>query len=150
MDRLVESANSFGSDFLATRVRIHHERIAASDHTNGVAGDRGQRMGHRRDGPDHSERSMLDDCQTVVPAETLRFEELDSRGLFTEGFELRNFVFESSDFGLIHFHRAELNAIVDGDTSDMVDDAAAIGDRAFAELFERGSGCSNCVVDIVE
>ncbi len=38
-DGLIESPNTFGSDFASARVRVYNEGIATSDHTYGVTGD---------------------------------------------------------------------------------------------------------------
>ena len=47
-------------------------------------------------------------------------------------------------------HRAELDTVVDRDSANVTDNTASVGDGAFAELFERGPGCSNSVIDVVE
>ena len=59
MDRLIESANPFGCDFLATWVWIDYQRVAASDHADCVTSNGGQRMRHWRDSADDSERCVF-------------------------------------------------------------------------------------------
>ncbi len=49
-DGLVEAAHALGRHPPPAGMRIEHHRVAGGDHADGVAGDGGQRMGHRRDG----------------------------------------------------------------------------------------------------
>ncbi len=78
VDRLVEPSHAFGGDALAAGMRIDDQRVAAGDHADRVAGDRRQRMRHRRDRADHAERSVFDHGQPVVAAEHLASQELDA------------------------------------------------------------------------
>ena len=52
-------------------MRIDDHGVAAGDHVDRVAGDRGERMSDRRDRADHAERGVLDHGQAVVAAEHL-------------------------------------------------------------------------------
>ena len=132
VDRLVEPADALGGDALAAGVRVDDHRVAAGDHAHGVAGDRGQRVRDRRDGADDAERGVLDDAQPVVAAEALLREELDAGRALAEDAELLDLVGQPADLGFLHLHRAELDALVDRDAADVVDDAAAVVDRALA------------------
>ena len=86
MDRLVETTNPFGRDFLAAGVRIDNDRVATGNHVDRITSDRWQRVGYRCDRPDDSERSVFDDRQTMVAAENLAFHELDARCFLGEHF----------------------------------------------------------------
>ncbi len=73
IDRLIESPDTFGSNAPSAGMRIHDHRIAARNHADRVAVNRGQRMGYWRDGSDNTKRCMLDDRQSVVAAVALGF-----------------------------------------------------------------------------
>ena len=47
---------------------VHDQRIASRDHADDVAGQRRQRMGHRRDGPDDAEGSVLGESDPAIAA----------------------------------------------------------------------------------
>ena len=149
-DRLVESAHTLGSYLASARVRIDHQGIPTGDHADGIAGDRRERVGHRGNRSDDAEGSVFDDGQAAISAVAFGSEEFDPGGLFTEGFELCDFVFKSSDLGFLHLHRSEFLALADRDTSDDVDDLFAVFDRSLLELLESGSSRGDCIVDVVE
>ena len=60
-DFFVESSNTFGGDQFSGRMRIDDDRISASQHADGVAGDRWQRVGDWRDRANDAERCSFDD-----------------------------------------------------------------------------------------
>ena len=59
-------------------MRVENGRVARGNHADGVAGQRGQRVGHRRHGADDAEGGVLDDGQAVIAAEDLAAQELDA------------------------------------------------------------------------
>ena len=133
VDRLVEPPHAFGRDLLAAGMRIDDERVAAGDHADGVAGDRRQRVRDRRDRADDAERGVLDDGQAVVAAEDFAPHELDAGRPLAERLELFDLVLQPADLRLFHLHRAQLDALVDRDAADVVDDPLAVFDRPLAE-----------------
>ena len=54
------------------------------------------------------------------------------------------------DFGFLHFHRAQFNALVDRNAADVVDNSLARFQAMLAELIERGIGGGHGIVDAVE
>ena len=130
VDRLVEAPHAFGRDALAAGMRVDDQRVAAGDHADRVAGDRGQRVRDRRDRADHAERGVLDDRQAVIAAEHFAAQELDARRPLAERLELFDLVLQPADLGLFHLHRAQLDALVDGDAADVVDDPLAVFDAS--------------------
>ena len=103
-------------------------------------------MGHRRDGADDAEGGVLDHRQAVVAAEHLAAEELHAQRPLAQRLELFDLVRQPADLGLFHLHRAQLDALVDGDAADVVDDPAAVVQRHGREAVEglggRGHGPS--------
>ena len=117
-------------------MRIDDQRVAAGDHADGVAGDRRQRVRDRRDRADDAERGVLDDGQAVIAAEHFAPHELDAGRALAERLELFDLVLQPADLGFFHLHRAQLDALVDRDAADVVDDPLAVFDRPLAELLE--------------
>ena len=124
--------------------------LPAGDHAHGVAGERGQRVGHGRDGADHAEGGVLDHRQAVVAAEDLAAEELDAQRPLAQRLELLDLVLQPADLGLFHLHRAQLDALLDGDAADVADDAAAVGQRHGREPLEGLAGGGHRRVDVGE
>ena len=136
-DRLVESPHAFRRDPLAAGVGIDDQRVAGGDHVDGVAGEGGERVGHGRDGPDDPEGCVFDHRQAMVATEHLAPHELHAGGAFAERLELLDLVLEASDLRLLHLHRSQLDALIDGNAADVLDDASAIFERPPGQLFER-------------
>ena len=111
---------------------------------------RGQRVGHGRDGADHAERGVLDDGQAVIAAEDLAAQELDARRTLAQRLELLDLVRQPADLRLLHFHRAQLDALVDGDAADVGDDARAVFERAAGKPLERLARRGHRLVDVGE
>src|SRR5690349_12340841 len=115
-------------------MRIDDQRVAAGDHADGIAGDRGERMGDGSDDADDAEWGVLDHRQAMIAAVDLAPHELDAGSFFAEGLELLDLVLQPADLGFVHLHRAELDAVVDRDATDMADDPLAVFQAPLAEL----------------
>ena len=111
---------------------------------------RGQRVRHRRDRADHAEGGVLDDRQAVVAAEDLAAQELHARRTLAERLELLDLVRQPADLRLFHLHRAQFDALVDGDAADVGDDAAAVFQRAAGEPLEGLARGRHGLVDVGE
>ncbi len=85
-DRFVESANTFGGDFLARWMRIDDDGVPAGQHADRVAGDRRQAVRDRRDRADDSEGSSFNDRQTMVAAEAFGFQKFDAGREFRQAY----------------------------------------------------------------
>ena len=59
-------------------------------------------------------------------------------------------MFESTDFGLVHFHRAEFDRLIDGDAADVVDGFLAIRDGTRTQLLEGLAGGCDRLVGVVK
>ena len=104
-----------------------------------------------RDRADHAERGVLDDGQAVVAAEHLAPQELDAGRAFAERLQLLDLVLQPADLGLFHLHRAELDALVDRDAADVVDDPLAVFDASARESCSKASrGGGDGLVDVGE
>ena len=150
IDRFIEASHALDGHALAAGVRIDDQRVSAGDHADGVAGDRGQRMRDGRDRADDAERGVLDHRQPMVAAKDLAAEKLDARRLFAQRLELFDFVNEATDLGLVHFHRAELDALLDRDAAYVVDDSLAVFDGPLGELLEGFAGRGHGFVHVLE
>ena len=69
------------------------------------------------------------------------------RRALAQGLELFDLVLQPADLGLFHLHRAQLDALVDRDAADVVDDAAAIVERHGGEALEGLAGGRHGGVD---
>ena len=67
-----------------------------------------------------------------------------------ERLELLDLVLQPADLGLFHLHRAQLDALVDGDAADVADDPPAVFQRAARELLEGLAGGGHGLVDAGE
>ena len=135
---------------LAAGMRVDDQRVARGDHAHRVAGDGGQRVRDGRDRGDDAEGGVLDDRQAVVAAEDLAAEELHARRPLAERLELLDLVQQAADLGLFHLHRAQLDALLDGDAADVADDAAAVVDGHAGEPLEGLAGGGHGAVDVAE
>ena len=124
--------------------------VAAGDHAHGVAGDRGERVGDRRDRADHAEGGVLDDGQAMVTAKHLAPHEFHAGRPLAEHLELFDLVFQPADLRLDKLHAAEFLGVVDRDPSDVVDRLAPAFHAQPLELLERLRGSGDGVVDAVE
>lgn len=124
---------------LPLRSRIHDHRVPCGDHADRVAGDGGERVRNWSDCADYAKRSMLDHRQAMIATEGLGTEKLCSWRTLAQGLEFLDLVFKATDLGLVHFHRAEFDAVVDRDATDVVDDLLAFGQAT------RSCSCSNAV-----
>src|SRR5262249_10948908 len=109
-------------------------------HAHGVTRDRGQRVRDRRDRADDAERRVFDHGQAMVAAEDLAAHELDAGRLFAERLELFDLMHQAADTRLFHFHRAELDRLLDRDTANVADDPLAIFDGAVRKLVKGFGG----------
>ncbi len=150
MDGLIESLDPFGGHLLAAWMRIHDNRVATGDHADRVAVIVGREWGNGSNGADDSERSMFDDRKSMITAEGFGAKELNTRSSLAERLELFDFVLKSADLGLIHFHSAEFDALIDRDLADDLDDTSSMFHRSFAKLFKGDASCLNGVVDVFE
>ena len=150
VDGLVVASHALGGHAPPAGMRIEHHRVARGNHAHRVAGDRGQRMRHRRNGADHAERGVLDDRQAVIAAEDFAPQELDARRPLAERLELLDLVRQPADLRLFHLHRAQLDALVDGDAADVGDDAPAVFQRAAREPLEGFARGRHGLVDVGE
>ena len=80
---------------------------------------------------------MLDDRQAVVSAKDLATQEFDAGHGQADAPLLVDLVFEFADLGLFHLHRAEFDALVDRDATDVVEDPFAAFDGDAGEFLER-------------
>ena len=119
-------------------MRVDHDGVASGDHAHGVAGDRGERVGDRRDRADHAEGGVLDDGQAMVTAKHLAPHEFHAGRPLAEHLELFDLVFQPADLRLDKFHAAEFLGVVDRDPSDVVDRLAPAFHAQPLELLERG------------
>ena len=125
VDRGIEPTDTLGGYLPAARVWVYHDRVAGRDHVDRVAGDRGERVGHRRDCGDHAEGSVLDHSQAVVAAKDLAPHELDARHLLAENLELLDLVVEPADLRLGKLHPPEFLGVLDRDPTDVGNRPAA-------------------------
>ncbi len=105
VNRPVEAANAFAGDPCPGRMRIEDDRVARRDHADDIAGQRGERVGDRRDGADHAERGILGHREAVVAAGGVALEELDSRHKFDD-LQFLDFVVEAADLRLLELEPA--------------------------------------------
>src|SRR3954453_9149161 len=91
-------------------------------------------MRDRRDCADDTERGMLDHGQAMIAAINLASQELNAWRSLAECLELLDLVLQPADFPFRHFHRAELDALIDGNPANMVDDPLAGLDRPLLKL----------------
>ena len=92
---------------------------------------------------------MLDDRQTVIAAKRLAVEKLDARNS-RRAQQLVDFVRQPADLRLFHLHRAQLDAIVGGNSPDVADDAFAVFERAVRQPVEGLARCGNRLVRVGE
>ncbi len=74
------SDHQAAGDPLGAGVHVEHHRVARRDHADGVAGDRGKRVCHRGDRPDHPVGGALGDRQPVLVGECARAPRPPRRG----------------------------------------------------------------------
>src|SRR5262249_21944223 len=94
-------------------------------------------MGDRRDRPDDAEWRVLDYRQTPIAAEHFAPHELDARRPLTKRLQLLDFVLQPANLCLMHLHRAQFDALFDGNPTDMIDDSLAVLNRSLLKLIER-------------
>lgn len=150
IDGFVETSHAFGRHALAGRVRIDDQRVATRDHAHRIAGNRGQRVRDRSDDADDAERRMFDDREPMVAAKNFAPHELDTGRTLAERFELFDLVRQAADLGFFHFHRAQLNRLLDRNAANVIDDAFALFERPLAELLEGLGGGGHGFVDASE
>ena len=150
VNRLIEAAHPLGGHLLATRMGIDDDGVAAGDHAHGIAGDRGEGVGNRRDRADDAKWSMLNHGQAVVATEYLAPHELDARRPLAEDFQLLDLVGEAADLRLVELHRAELDRILDRDSADVGDCPAPPLDAEALELKEGLLGGPHRFIDACE
>ncbi len=150
VDRFVVASDALGGDLLAAGVRVEDHGVARGDHADGVPGNGRQRVRYGGDRPNHAERGVLDHGQPVVAAIDLAPHELDAGGHEAERLDLLDLVLQAADPGLFHLHRAELDALVDGDAADVRDHPAALLDRAAGEPLEGVAGGGHGLVRVGE
>jgi hypothetical protein len=59
-------------------------------------------------------------------------------------------VLKPADLGLFHLHRAQLDALVDRDAADVIDDPLAVLDGSLAKLLEGDGSRRNRFVHVVK
>lgn len=81
----------------------------------------------------------------MVATEDFTLHELDAWRPFPQRFQFFNLMGQTADFCFIHFHRAELDTLLDGNAA-VLDDPLPFRHSSFAELLKhaqrsRGDGC---------
>jgi hypothetical protein len=150
VNRLIEAANALDRDLAPARVRVENDRVSGGDHIDRVVRDRRKRVRNRRNGADNAERRVFDDREAVVAAKDFRRKSFDALRVVTDVKEFVDFMFETTDFRLFHFHRAELDALFDANATDFVDHLFAFGARPFRQFFERLASRFDRFVRVVE
>src|SRR5262245_37136666 len=89
------------------------------------------------DAADHPEGCMFDNGQTMVSAKRLALQKFDARRPLAKRFELLDLVLQPSDLGLFHFHRAQFDALVDGNPANVIDNSLASFQSMLAKLLKR-------------
>ncbi len=81
------------------------------------------------------------------PLKTSLREELHAQRPLAQRLELLDLVLQPADLGLFHLHRAQLDALLDGDAADVADDAAAVFQGHGREALEGLAGGGHRGVD---
>ena len=118
--------HALAGDAGAAGVRVADQGVAGGQHVDGVAGQRRQRVRHRRDDADDAERGVFLQGDAVLAAEGFGAQELDAGDAVGDDLELLDLVLEPADLGLFQFLAAELLGLVDADLADAVDGLAAV------------------------
>ena len=149
-NRLVESLHAFRGHQSTAGVRIDDQRISSRDHIDGVAGNRWQGVRDRCDRTDDTERCVFNHRQSTITAVGLSCQELSAWNALAERLQFGDLVFESTDLRLIHFHRAEFDRLVDGDSTDVIDGFLAIRDGPRAQLLKGLASGSDGLVGVIK
>ena len=139
-DRLVEPANSQGGNLASRRMGVEDDRVAGRQHVDCVGRQGRQAVCDRGDCPDDSERRVVGEGQSVVPAGVVGAQVLDARNQRDRLLELGDLVIEPADLGLFQLSSAQLVGPVNTDSPDAVDGLLAVGQTAAPELLEGRSG----------
>src|SRR5437773_6510643 len=118
----------------AAGMSIEDHRVASREHADGVAGQRRQRVSHRRDGADDAKGSIFRKRDTIFAAARLRSQELNARRPLAGNDEFFDLVLKPADFGFFHFFTAKRLGLIDADSTNAVHRFAAIFQAALLEL----------------
>ena len=146
VDGSVESADPFTGDPGTTWMRIHDHRVPTSNHVDDIARQCRQRMGHRSDRADYSERSVLGDRQPVIATDGVCPKIFHARYKLDD-FQLFDLVIESTDLGLFELQSTQLFSLLVTNPTDDFNHRLACGQRCVTQLLEalgrRGNGLIN-------
>ena len=88
-------------------VRIADQGVAGGEHVDGVAGQRRQRVRHRRDDADDAERGVFLQRDAVLAAERVGAQELDAGDAVGDDLQLLDLVLQPADLGFFQLLAAQ-------------------------------------------